>query len=129
MAHRAKKIVYDYIKSLKIPSCDVYLEQPQIVGNQENRQKSYITIGFPNGIDDHGAFISGTGVIAIGTKDKKDTLGLPNELEMQRIEQKLKSAFPYLTNNCSIIDFEFSSDEGAGIGWKEYYYTFRIYIN
>ena len=122
-----QQFLIDFIKSLKISNCDTYLVRPQIAGNQENRKKSYVCIGYPNGINYMGPFARADGLITIGTKDQ--IIGLPNAGEITRISSLIKSAFPHLTQDYSLLDFEFSSDDSDGIGWHEYYYTFQIFIN
>lgn len=127
MEGNIQKFLIDFIKSLEIPNCDTYLVRPQIMGNQEKRKKSYVCIGYPNGINYMGAFAQANGMITIGTKDQ--IIGLPNAGEITRISSIIKAAFPKITDDYSLIDFEFSSDDSDGMGWHEYYYTFQIYIN
>ena len=121
------QFLYKYVKGLGIIDCDIYTNRPTIIGDNENRGKSYVIIAFPNGFEYMGAFSRATGMITIGAKDK--TLGLPNVKEITRISEQLRGVFPILTDDYSVIDFEFSSDHSEGTGWHEYYYTFQIYIN
>lgn len=121
------QFLFDYVKKLGISKCNIYLNRPTIVGDSENREKSYVIISFPNGFEYMDAFSRATGMITIGSKDK--ILGLPNSGEITRISNKLRDMFPILTDDYSVIDFEFSSDHSEGTGWHEYYYTFQIYIN
>ncbi len=129
MEEEIQKLLLGFIRNLNIRNCDAYLVRPHILGSQENRQRSYVTIGYPNGIDYKGAFAFAEGLITIGTKDKMDTLGLPNAGEITRISNIIRKAFPYITEDYSLLDFEFSSDDSDGMGWHEYYYSFHIYIN
>lgn len=129
MEGEIQKFLLEFIRGLKISNCDTYLVRPQIVGNQENRKRSYVCIGYPNGINYMGAFAHANGLITIGTKDKQDTLGLPNAGEITRISNIIKAAFPHIVPDYSLLDFEFSSDDSDGMGWHEYYYTFQIFIN
>lgn len=121
------RFLFEYVKSLNIQDCDVYLNRPTIVGDLEKRNVSYIVISFPNGFEYKGAFARATGMITIGAKD--DILGLPKSGEITRISNVLRCMFPLITEDYSLLDFEFSSDDSMGTGWHEYYYTFQIYIN
>ena len=121
---------FDFLKGLNIPDCDIYLnERPDIMGQHEKRKRSYVSIGLPTGIEDKGCYNIATGVITIGTKDKRDTLGLIDATEQARIATFIKNAFPQITEDYSMIDFMFGSDDSSSIGWTEYYYTFQIFIN
>lgn len=121
------KFIYDTIKGLEIDKCDVYLNRPNIFGDNERRKKSYVIISIPNGIENRGAFCQAGGVITIGAKDA--VLGLPQVSEILRVADEIKKVFPILTDDYSLIDFEFASDDSLGNGWHEYYYSFQIYIN
>lgn len=121
------KFIYDTIKGLGIDKCDIYLNRPTILGNNENRKKSYVIISIQNGIENRGAFCQADGMITIGAKDA--VLGLPQVNEILRVAEEIKKAFPILTNDYSLIDLEFASDDSLGNGWHEYYYSFQIYIN
>lgn len=121
------KFIYDKIKGLEIENCDIYLNLPTILGDNERRKKSYVTISIPNGIENMGAFSRAAGMITIGAKDA--VLGLPQVNEILRVANIVKDSFPVLTDDYSLIDFEFASDESLGNGWHEYYYSFQIYIN
>lgn len=121
------KFLFDYVKQLNISNCDIYLNRPTIVGDNEERCKSYVIISFPSGFEYLGAYSKATGMITIGAKD--EILGLPQSGEISRISNIIRGAFPILTQEYSVIDFEFSSDHSEGTGWHEYYYTFHIYIN
>jgi len=121
------QFLFDYVSGLGINNCDIYTNRPTIIGDKENRGKSYVIIAFPNGFEYMGAFSRATGMITVGAKDRK--LGLPNVKEITRISDQLRGVFPILTDDYSVIDFEFSSDHSEGTGWHEYYYTFQIYIN
>lgn len=127
MEEAVLKYLFDYVKSLKIKDCDIYLNRPTIVGENEKRNDTYLIISFPNGFEDKGAFKQAVGMITIGAKDL--ILGLPQINEITRVSNILKKQFPILTDKYSIIDFEFSSDDSEGTGWHEYYYAFHIYIN
>ncbi len=129
MEEDVQKLLLNFIRGLQIANCDTYLVRPSITGLQEGRQRSYVTIGYPNGIVYKGAFAYAEGLITIGTKDKRDALGLPNAGEITRISNIIRKAFPYLSDDYSLLDFEFSSDDSDGMGWHEYYYSFHIYIN
>ena len=119
--------LFEYVKSLNIRDCDVYLNRPTIVGDYEKRKTSYVVISFPNGFNYLDAYSHAQGMITIGAKDK--ILGLPHSGEITRISNVLSGIFPLLTDDYSVLDFEFSSDSSEGTGWHEYYYTFQIYIN
>ena len=121
------KYLFEYIKSLNIQDCDVYLNRPTIVGDYDKREKSYVIISFPKGFEYLDAYTRAQGMITIGSKDK--VLGLPHSGEITRISNVLRGIFPLLTDDYSVLDFEFSSDDSQGTGWHEYYYTFQIYIN
>lgn len=121
------KFLFEYVKSLNIPNCDVYLNRPTIVGDQEKRNSSYVIISFPNGFEYLGAFAKATGMITIGGEDI--ILGLPHSGEITRISNILRGMFPLINDDYSLLDFEFSSDSSEGTGWHEYYYTFQLYIN
>lgn len=121
------KFIYDTIKGLEIEKCDIYLNRPTIFGDNEKRKKSYVTISIPNGIENMGAFAQASGIITIGAKDA--VLGLPQVNEILRVAEIIKNTFPVLTEDYSLIDFEFASDDSLGNGWHEYYYSFQIYIN
>lgn len=119
--------IFEYLKGLNIPKCDVYLNRPTLVGNNEKRNKTYIIVAFPNGFENRGAFSQAGGVITIGAKDA--ILGLPQVTEITRVANIIKAQFPILTDEYSFIDMEFSSDDSLGTGWHEYYYSFQLYIN
>lgn len=121
------KYLFEYVKGLNIADCDVYLNRPTIVGDLEERNTSYVIISFPNGFEYMGAFARATGMITIGAKD--EILGLPMSGEITRISNVLRGMFPLITEDYSLLDFEFSSDSSEGTGWHEYYYTFQLYIN
>lgn len=121
------KFLFEYIKGLHIQNCDVYLNRPTIVGDGEERQQNYIVIAFPDGFEYLGAFAKAGGMITIGAKD--EILGLPQSGEITRISNVLRGMFPLITEDYSLLDFEFSSDSSEGTGWHEYYYTFQLYIN
>jgi hypothetical protein len=121
------KFIYDTVKDLGIKDCDIYLNRPTILGDNERRKKSYIIISLPHGIENMGAFSQATGIITIGAKDA--VLGLPQVNEILRVANEIKKIFPVLTKDYSMIDLEFSSDDSLGNGWHEYYYSFQIYIN
>lgn len=121
------KFIYDTIKGLEIDKCDVYLNRPTILGDYEKRKKTYVIISIPNGIENMGAFSQASGIITVGAKDA--VLGLPQVNEILRVADIIKSTFPVLTEDYSLIDFEFASDDSLGNGWHEYYYSFQIYIN
>lgn len=121
------KFIYDTIKGLEIDKCDVYLNRPTILGDYEKRKKTYVIISIPNGIENMGAFAQASGIITIGAKDA--VLGLPQVSEILRVAEIIKNKFPILTDDYSLIDFEFASDDSLGNGWHEYYYSFQIYIN
>jgi hypothetical protein len=121
------KFIYDTIKGLEIEKCDIYLNRPTIFGDNEKRKKSYVTISIPNGIENMGSFAQASGIITIGAKDA--VLGLPQVNEILRVAEIIKNTFPVLTEDYSLIDFEFASDDSLGNGWHEYYYSFQIYIN
>ncbi len=127
MEEKVLSFLFGYVKGLKIPNCDVYLNRPTIVGEREERNDTYVIISFPDGFDNKGAFKEATGMITIGAKDL--ILGLPQVNEITRVANEIKNKFPILTRDYSLIDFEFSSDNSEGTGWHEYYYTFQIYIN
>lgn len=119
--------IFEYLKGLNIPKCDVYLNRPTIVGNKEKRNKTYIIVAFPNGFENRGPFSRAGGVITIGAKDA--VLGLPQVKEITRVANIVKANFPILNKDYSFIDMEFSSDDSLGTGWHEYYYSFQLYIN
>ena len=121
------KFIYDTIKGLEIDKCDIYLNRPTILGDNERRKKSYVIISIPNGIDNMGAFSKADGIITIGAKDA--VLGLPQVNEILRVANEIKKIFPTLTDDYSLIDLDFASDDSLGNGWHEYYYSFQIYIN
>lgn len=121
------KFLFEYIKSLNIQDCDVYLNRPTIVGDFEEREQSYVIISFPHGFDYLDAFSRAEGMITIGARDQ--IIGLPFSGEITRISSILRGMFPLITEDYSLLDFEFSSDASEGTGWHEYYYTFQIYIN
>ena len=121
------RFLFEYVKGLNIDDCDVYLNRPTIVGDGEERKQNYIVISFPNGFEYLGAFAKAVGVITIGAKD--EILGLPQSGEITRISNVLRGMFPLITEDYSLLDFEFSSDSSEGTGWHEYYYTFQLYIN
>ncbi len=127
MEEEVLSFLFGYVKGMNITNCDVYLNRPTIVGEREERNDTYVIISFPNGLDNKGAFKEAMGMITIGAKDL--ILGLPQVNEITRVSNEIKNEFPILTDNYSIIDFEFSSDNSEGTGWHEYYYTFQIYIN
>lgn len=127
MEENVLSYLFNYIKNLNISNCDVYLNKPTIVGDNEQRNKSYVVVSFPNGFDYKGAFTEATGMITIGARDV--ILGLPEAGEITRISNIIKAEFPILSADYSLIDYEFSSDDSDGTGWHEYYYTFQIYIN
>ena len=129
MESDALKFLFEKIQSLNIKDCDVFINRPTIFGDKENMSRSYVIVAFPNGIEYFGAYARATGMITIGSKDKNDLLGLPNAVEFKRISDTLQGMFPILTDDYTVIDYEFSSDHSEGIGWHEYYYTFQIYIN
>lgn len=129
MEGEIQKFLLNFLKGLGIKGCDVYLDRPHIVGLNEKRQRSYVTIGYPNGIEYRGVFAQANGLISIGTKDKQDILGLPDAGEITRISTVIRNAFPYITEDYSLLDFEFASDNSNVMGWHEFYYTFQIYIN
>ena len=119
--------IFTYIKRLQIPDCDVYLNRPTIVGEKEQRNDTYVIVSFPDGFENKDAFHRATGMITVGAKDL--ILGLPQVNEITRVSNIIKNEFPILTEDSSLIDYEFSSDDSDGTGWHEYYYTFQIYIN
>lgn len=119
--------IFNYIKGLNIPKCDVYLNLPTLVGNNEKRNKCYVVVSFPHGFENRGPFSQADGLITIGAKDA--VLGLPQVKEITRVANIIRSKFPILTPEYSFIDMEFSSDESLGTGWHEYYYSFQLYIN
>lgn len=121
------KFLFEYIKSLNIQDCNIYLNRPTIVGDHEKRDTSYLIISFPNGFNYLDAYTHAQGMVTIGAKDI--ILGLPNSGEITRISKVVRGVFPLLTEDYSVLDFEFSSDASEGTGWHEYYYTFQIYIN
>ena len=121
------RFLFEYVKGLNIDDCDVYLNRPTIVGDGEERKQNYIVISFPNGFEYLGAFAKAVGMITIGAKD--EILGLPQSGEITRISNVLRGMFPLITEDYSLLDFEFSSDSSEGTGWHEYYYTFQLYIN
>lgn len=121
------KFIFEYLKGLRLPKCDVYLSRPTIVGEKEKRNNAYVIAAFPNGFTNMNAYAEAVGVITIGAKDK--IIGLPFTGGITEISDKIKKAFPIITKEYSFIDFEFSSDDSQGNGWHEYYYTFRLYIN
>ena len=129
MEQEVLKFLFEYIKGLQIKNCDTYISRPTIFGDKENKERSYVVVALPNGIDPMGAFCRATGMITIGAKDRDDKLGLPSSGEITRISNAIKERFPILTDDYSVLDFEFSSDHSEGIGWHEYYYTFQLYIN
>ena len=126
MEEEVLNFIFTYIKDLKIPNCDIYLNRPTIVGEKESRQDTYLIVSFPNGFTYQDAFTSAEGMITIGAKDL--ILGLPQVKEITRVSNIIKKVFPILTDTYSFINFEFSSDDSEGTGWHEYYYTFHIYI-
>lgn len=120
--------LFDMVVGWNIPNCNVYLSRPTIVGNKETRETSYIIVSFPNGMDDSMEPIQrATGVITIGAKD--EVIGLPNSGIISEIADTIKSKFPIINDDYTIINFKESSDDSEGTGWHEYYYTFQIYIN
>lgn len=121
------KFIYDTVKDLGINNCDIYLNRPTVLGDNERRKKSYVIISIPNGIENMGAFSQASGIITIGAKDA--VLGLPQVNEILRVANEIKKVFPVLTKDYSLIDLEFASDDSLGNGWHEYYYSFQIYIN
>lgn len=137
MEEALQKFLLRFIKGLKISNCDTYLVRPKIFGTNEKRNRSYVCIGFPNGIEYLGAFARAEGMITIGTKDKQDALGLPNAGEITRISNIIDQGFLSVKGKrpqegdyeVSLMDFEFTSDDSDGMGWHEYYYSFQIYIN
>ena len=129
MEQEVLKFLFEYIKGLQIKNCDTYINHPTILGDGEKRNRSYVVIALPNGIEYLDAYCKANGMITIGAKDKEDVLGLPSSGEITRISKILKEHFPILTDDYSVINFEFSSDDSRGIGWHEYYYTFQLYIN
>ena len=129
METEALQFLFKYIQNLNIKNCDTYINRPTIFGDKENKNRSYVIVAFPNGIEYMGAYARATGLITIGAKDKEDLLGLPSAGELKRISDILKGMFPLVTDDYTVIDFEFSSDNSEGTGWHEYYYTFQIYIN
>lgn len=127
MEQEVMNYIFNYIKALKIKDCDVFLNRPTIVGDQEKLKGAYVVISFPNGFDNQGAFYKATGIIAIGAKDR--VIGLPQVKAITKISDILKGCFPILTEDYSFLDYEFSSDDSLGNGWHEYYYSFQLYIN
>lgn len=127
MEEAVLNFIFNYIKGLHIPNCDVYLNRPTIVGENEQRHNTYVIVSFPDGFENKNAFQQAGGTITIGTKDL--ILGLPQVNEITRVSNIIKEQFPILTDDYSLIDYEFSSDDSEGTGWHEYYYTFQIYIN
>lgn len=119
--------IFKHIKSLKITDCDVYLNKPTIVGENEKLKDAYVIVAFPNGFNNKGAFSHAEGIITIGAKDR--IIGLPNIKNITRIADIIKNAFPIINDEYSFLDFEFSSDDSEGAGWHEYYYSFQLYIN
>lgn len=119
--------IFNYFRELGIADCDIYLNRPTIVGENETRQDTYMVISFPNGFEYMGSIARADGMITIGAKDI--ILGLPQVNEITRVANLVKEQFPILTEDYSFIDFEFSSDDSEGKGWHEYYYTFQLYIN
>lgn len=127
MEENVLNFIFNYFKDLGIPKCDIYLNRPTLLGNDEKRNKSYVIVSFPNGFENRGAFYQAGGVITIGAKDA--VLGLPQVKEITRVADIIKQTFPVLTDEYSLLDIEFSSDDSLGTGWHEYYYSFQLYIN
>lgn len=127
MEENVLNFIFDYFKGLGISKCDIYLNRPTLLGNDEKRNKSYVIISFPNGFESRGPFSQAGGIITIGAKDA--VLGLPQVKEITRVADIIRKAFPILNKEYSFIDFEFSSDDSLGTGWHEYYYSFQLYIN
>lgn len=127
MEEKVLNFIFNYFKDLGIPKCDIYLNRPTLLGNDEKRNKSYVIVSFPNGFENRGAFSQAEGVITIGAKDA--VLGLPQVKEITRVADIIKQTFPVLTDEYSLLDIEFSSDDSLGTGWHEYYYSFQLYIN
>ena len=127
MEEAVLNFIFKYIKSLKISDCDVYLNRPTIVGENEKLKDAYVIVSFPNGFTNKDAFSVAEGIITIGAKDR--IIGLPNIRNITRIADVLKHQFPIITGDYSFLDLEFSSDDSQGTGWHEYYYSFQLYIN
>ena len=96
MEEAVLNFIFKYIKSLKISDCDVYLNRPTIVGENEKLKDAYVIVSFPNGFTNKDAFSVSDGIITIGAKDR--IIGLPNIRNITRIADILKQQFPILTD-------------------------------
>lgn len=117
--------IFRFLSDLKIKDCQVAVDKLKQAGKGEKLPTTYCIASLPNGITDYGAFISATGLIIIGAKDK--TIGLPNINEITRISKIIEQNIPNLNDEYQLLNFTFSSDNYDGIGTHEFYYTIDIY--
>ena len=123
-----KKYIYDWLVGLNIGQVTTD-RMPFDDTTKQRKERTYIVMDFPDGIEDQGPWFRGICVVCIGCRDKVRFVADLDTLD--KVCSKFLAQFNHNDdeNGINLIDVQYEDDYSDGVGNHEYRYSFDVFAS